>query len=179
MLDFTVPQAGLASHWPSIQKANDVARWLQEKGIAAFVLNIASWKNGRITGWKPKDLPGRQYDKGGRGTLTRKHRSRCVLPLCHDPVFLREEFKQRRIVFVAGVRLHRLRGLRALTAEAQVELTDEFDVSAVLTSQNDAFQYLADRVHDSSLLSCSRLGRVRADGCDVATPTTQGEYTIV
>jgi acetyl esterase/lipase len=25
----------------------NVARWLQEKGIASFVLNIASWKNGR------------------------------------------------------------------------------------------------------------------------------------
>ena len=122
--------------------------------------------------------PGRRHDKGGRGTLTWKHRGGCVLPLCHDPVLLREEFKHRRIVFVAGVRLHRLRGLRALTAEAQVELTDEFDVSAVLTNQNDAFQYLGDRVHDSNLLSCFRLGRVRADGCDVAAATTQGEYTI-
>ena len=53
----------------------------------------------------------------------------------------------------AGVLLHRLRGLRALIAEVRVELTDALDVSAVLTSQDNAFEYLADCVHDSSLLS--------------------------
>jgi hypothetical protein len=49
--------------------------------------------------------------------------------------------------------LHRLRGLRTLTAEAQAELTDALNVSAVLTSQDDVFLYLPDCVHESDLLS--------------------------
>jgi hypothetical protein len=49
--------------------------------------------------------------------------------------------------------LHRLRGLSALTTETKAEMTDALNVSAVLTSQNDPFQCLADRVHESSLLS--------------------------
>jgi hypothetical protein len=69
------------------------------------------------------------------------------------------------MVLVARVCLHRLRGLSALTAEAKVELTDALNVSAVLTSQNDAFQYLTDRVHDSSLLSFLSECRLRL--CDV------------
>ena len=47
--------------------------------------------------------------------------------------------------------LHRLRGLCALTAEAQVELTDTLDVSAVVTSQDDVVQYLADQKPESGL----------------------------
>jgi hypothetical protein len=43
-------------------------------------------------------------------------------------------------VIVARVFLHRSCRLRALTAEAQVELTDALDVSAVLTSQDYAFR---------------------------------------
>jgi len=46
------------------------------------------------------------------------------------------------------VRLHRSCGLRALPAEAKLELTGTFDVSAVFTSQDDAFWNLADRVHE-------------------------------
>ena len=56
-------------------------------------------------------------------------------------------------MLVARVCLHRLRGLSALTTETKAELTDALNVSAVLTSQNDPFQCLADRVHESSLLS--------------------------
>jgi hypothetical protein len=37
------------------------------------------------------------------------------------------------------VHLHRLRCLRALAADAHIELTDELDVTAVLTNQDDAF----------------------------------------
>ena len=46
------------------------------------------------------------------------------------------------------MRLHRSCGLRARKAEVQVELTGTFDVSAVFTSQDDAFWNLADRVHE-------------------------------
>jgi hypothetical protein len=59
------------------------------------------------------------------------------------------------------VRLHRLRGLCALTAEAQVELTDALSVIAVLTSQDDVIQYLADGVHGSILLAVGKLGAGR------------------
>jgi len=47
----------------------------------------------------------------------------------------------------AVVLTHGERGLCALTAEAQVEDADSFDVRAVLTNQNDAVAVLADRVH--------------------------------
>jgi len=57
--------------------------------------------------------------------------------------------------------LHRLRGLCALTAEAQVELTDTLDVSAVVTSQDDVFLYLADGVHGLILLAVGKLGAGR------------------
>ena len=57
--------------------------------------------------------------------------------------------------------LHRLRGLSALTAEARVELTDALSVIAVLTSQDDVFQYLADGVHNSILLAVRKLGAGR------------------
>ena len=57
--------------------------------------------------------------------------------------------------------LHRLRGLSALTAEAQVELTDALSVIAVLTSQDDVFPYLADGVHSSILLAVRKLGAGR------------------
>lgn len=57
--------------------------------------------------------------------------------------------------------LHRLRGLSALTAEAQVELTDALSVIAVLTSQNDVFQYFADGVHGSILLAVRKFGAGR------------------
>ena len=53
--------------------------------------------------------------------------------------------------------LHRSCGLRALTAEAKLELTGTLDVSAVFTSQDDAFWNLADCVHDSILLSAGKL----------------------
>jgi hypothetical protein len=46
------------------------------------------------------------------------------------------------------VRLHRARGLRALTADVQVELTDVLNVTAVPTNQDDAFRHFADCVHD-------------------------------
>jgi hypothetical protein len=51
------------------------------------------------------------------------------------------------------VRLHRSGSLRALTAEARVELTDTLDVSALLTSQDNAFRNLPDCVHNLMLLS--------------------------
>ena len=57
--------------------------------------------------------------------------------------------------------LHRLRGLSALAAEAQVELTDALSVIAVVTSQDDVFPYLADRVHGSILLAVRKLGAGR------------------
>jgi hypothetical protein len=56
-------------------------------------------------------------------------------------------------VLVTEVRLHRSGSLRALAAEAQAELIDTLDVSALLTSQDSAFQNLADCVHNSILLS--------------------------
>ena len=51
------------------------------------------------------------------------------------------------------MRLHRSGCLRALTAEAHVELTDTLDVTAFLTSQDGAFRNLADCVHNLILLS--------------------------
>jgi len=57
--------------------------------------------------------------------------------------------------------LHRLRGLSALAAEAQVELTDTLSMIAVLTSQDDVFQHLADGVHGSILLAIRKLGAER------------------
>jgi hypothetical protein len=42
-------------------------------------------------------------------------------------------------VLHAYVCQHRSGGLRALTAEAHVELTDMLNVAAVLANQNDAF----------------------------------------
>jgi hypothetical protein len=54
-----------------------------------------------------------------------------------------------------------LRGLSALTAEAQVELTDALSVIAFLASQDDVFQYLADGVHGSILLAVRKLGAGR------------------
>jgi hypothetical protein len=68
-------------------------------------------------------------------------------------VFLRKEFEQTRIVLVTRVRLHRSCSLRALTAKAQVEVTDDLDMSAVLTSQDDAVQDLTNCVHNLILLS--------------------------
>jgi hypothetical protein len=65
------------------------------------------------------------------------------------------------MVLLACVCLHRLRGLCALTAEAQTELTDALNVSAVLTSQDDVFQCLPDCVHDSDLLSVLCDSRLR------------------
>ena len=52
-----------------------------------------------------------------------------------------------RIVLVTEVRLHSSCGLRALTAEAQTELTETLDVSALIACQDDAFWNLADCVH--------------------------------
>ena len=77
-------------------------------------------------------------------------------------IFARHRFEQRTcIVLVARVCLHRLRGLSALAAEAQVELTDALSMIAVLTSQDDFFQYLADGVHGSILLAICKLGAER------------------
>ena len=64
----------------------------------------------------------------------------------HHLVCPRKEFEYSRIVLCV-VRLHSSCGLRALTAEVQVELTDALDVSAVLAGQNDALRNLADCVH--------------------------------
>jgi hypothetical protein len=66
----------------------------------------------------------------------------------HDFVLRWYEFEYSRIV-LRVVRLHCSCGLRALKAEAQLELTDVLDVSAVLTGQDDAFRNLADCVHDA------------------------------
>ena len=61
---------------------------------------------------------------------------------------------------VACVGLHRSCGLRALAAEAHVELTDVLDVTTVSANQNDVFRDLADFVHDSHLLSGSELNTI-------------------
>lgn len=55
------------------------------------------------------------------------------------------------------MRLHRSGSLRALTAEAGAELTDTLDVSALLISQDNVVQILADCVHDSILPSVGQL----------------------
>jgi hypothetical protein len=59
--------------------------------------------------------------------------------------------------------LHRSCGLRALTAEAHVELTDMLDVTTVPANQDDAFRDLADCVHDLSLLSGCELDTILID----------------
>jgi hypothetical protein len=56
--------------------------------------------------------------------------------------------------------LHGLRGLRALTTASRVKLSDPFDVSTVLTSQDNTFRHFADFIHRSGLLSFSLLSMV-------------------